>query len=368
MSFYVYIRRLMPGCGRLLPLFVVGILLLSPGQATGQNVPSAFAKRDSAFFSKPYPYILPILGNKAHERGIKLPFPVGVMFNALTGTQALTLSDISLGFGRFSNPEGPEMIDLSEVVVFDDVEAQTSTFNLRVDTWLLPFLNVYGIVGQTSKADISVRLREPFPLDVSTEVSGTYLGFGTMVAGALGPVFFSLDANRTYNFNPRLDDPAKVTIAGFRTGPVFRFNNNPDMNITLWAGTMYSYFKGETNGRIPALELAPDAPGRIDELQDDLDNWYNGLSPIEQRLFENLYNRLGDGLSGLKDGVQDGYIQYSFEKSIDNPWNMLIGAQWQINYRWQFRAEAQFLGDRTAGLFSLNYRFGVRGKNFMSKQ
>jgi len=258
------------------------------------------------------------------------------------------------------------MIDLSEVVVFENVEAQTSTFNVRVDTWLLPFLNVYGIVGQTKKADINVKLAQPIPLDVSTEVSGTYVGFGAMIAGALGPVFFSLDGNRTYNFNPRLDDPAKVSIAGLRTGPIFRFNNNPDMNITVWTGAMYSHFKGATNGRIGALELAPDAPGRIDEMQMELDNWYNGLPPLQQSLFENLYNRLGNGLAGLKDGIEDGYIEYSFNKSIDKPWNMLIGAQWQINYRWQLRAEAQFLGDRTAGLFSLNYRFGVRGKNFMS--
>jgi len=347
-------------------LLLGAAVALLPGLAFGQNVPSAFTERDSVFFSKPYPYIMPILGNKAHERGIKLPYPVGVMFNTLVGTQSLSLSDMSLGFGRFSNSEGAQMIDLSEVVVFEDVEAQTSTFNLRVDTWLLPFLNVYGIVGQTKKADINVKLVQPFPLDVSTEVSGTYIGFGTMVAGALGPVFFSVDANRTYNFNPRLDDPAKVTIAGLRTGPIFKFKNNPDMNITIWSGAMYSYFNGETNGRIGALDLAPDAPARIDQLQNDLDNWYNGLPPVQQNLFENLYNRLGNGLAGLKDGVEDGYIEYSFNKSIDNPWNMLIGAQWQINYRWQFRAEAQFLGDRTAGLFSLNYRFGVRGKNFMS--
>lgn len=348
-------------------VFLKLICLMLAYSAHAQNVPSAFVERDSAFFSRPYPYILPILGNKAHERGIKLPFPVGVMFNTLVGTQTLALKDMALGFGRFSNPEGPQMIDVSEIVVFDEVAAQTSTFNLRVDTWLLPFLNVYGIVGQTRKADINVGLLQPFPLEVNTEVSGTYVGFGVMAAGALGPVFFSLDVNRSYNFNPRLDDPAKVTIGGLRTGPIFRFPNNPDMNITVWAGTMYSHLNGETTGIIPAQELAPDAPGRIDELQENLDTWYNGLSPVEQTLFENLYNRLGNGLSGLKDGIEDGYIRYSFDKQIENPWNMLLGAQWQINYRWQLRAEAQLLGDRTAGLFSLNYRFGVRGKNFLAK-
>jgi len=139
------------------------------------------------------------------------------------------------------------------------------------------------------------------------------------------------------------------------------------MNISFWTGYIYSYFNGDTEGSIDAVELAPDAPGRIDEMQGDLDNWYNDLPPLQQTLYENLYNRLGTGLSALKDGVENGYIRYSFNKSIENPWNMLLGAQWQINYRWQIRAEAQFLGDRTAGLFSLNYRFGIKGKNWFSK-
>jgi hypothetical protein len=250
---------------------LVTALVLFSNYTLAQNAPSAFTKEDSLFFSRPYPFTMPILGQKVHDLGIKLPFPVGVMFNSLVGTQTLSLRDRALGFGRFSNSEGPQMIDVIEIVIFDDVEAQTSTFNLRVDTWVLPFLNVYGIVGQTAKADISVMLREPFPLDVSTEVSGTYLGFGAMIAGAVGPVFVSLDANRTYNWNPRLDDPAKVTLGGIRTGPVFRFKKNRNMNISIWAGAMYSHLDGEMNGNIPALELAPDAPKRIDELQADLE-------------------------------------------------------------------------------------------------
>jgi hypothetical protein len=306
------------------------------------------------------------MGSKAHKAKIRLPYPVGVMFNALVGTQDLTLNDLELGFGRFSNPQGPNMISLDDVVTFDDISAQTSTYNFRVDTWLLPFLNVYGIVGQTKKADINVKLIDPIPLDVTTEVSGTYMGFGVMGAGAYGPLFFSLDANQSWNFNERLDEPARIFVSGLRVGPVFRFKNNPDMNITLWTGVMYSKLDGETSGRIAIDELAPNAPGAVDNLITELDDWYDNLGPIEQGVYENLYNRLRNGLSDISGAVSDGYIQYGFNKEIENPWNMLIGAQWQINYRWQLRAEAQFLGDRTAGLFSLNYRFGIRGKNWLS--
>ena len=106
-----------------------------------------------------------------------------------------------------------------------------------------------------------------------------------MAAGAVGPFFISADLNRSHNYNPRLDDPAVILIHGVRTGPIFRFKNRPDMNVSLWAGYMFSSFNGDTDGSIDVVELAPDAPGRIDEMQGDLDNWYAGLSPVEQALF-----------------------------------------------------------------------------------
>ncbi|WP_223033990.1 hypothetical protein [Hanstruepera marina] len=350
---------------KLFTLFI--FIIFGVSHTNAQDDLKIMSKTDSIFFSKPYPYILPILGDKAHNTKVRMPLPIGVMFNALVGTQYLSLDNMQLGFGNVNSPDNPEMIDLSEFVTFEDITAQTSTYNLRFDTWVLPFLNVYGIVGKTKKANISVTLIDPIPLSVTTEVSGTYVGYGMMAAGAVGPLFISLDANQTYSFNPRLDDPAKVSIAGLRTGPVFKFKNNPKMNITLWAGAMYTNFNSETVGSIRATELAPDAPARIDEMITNLNDWYDNLSPADQLKYYIPYTKLNNGLENIQDSVNNGYIRYSFDKKINNPWNMLIGAQWQINYRWQMRAEAQFLGDRTAGLFSLNYRFGIKGKNWFSK-
>ncbi|WP_167614298.1 hypothetical protein [Maribellus sediminis] len=349
---------------KLLYLFII---LTGVKHGYTQQLPSIKTGHDSIYFSNPYPYILPILGSKVHQANIRLPFPVGLMFNTLTGQQNLGLNNMQLGFGNVNNPTPPEMIDLSDIVSFDDITAQTATFNMRIDAWILPFLNLYGIVGQTKKADINVNLIKPIPLSVSTEVSGTYIGYGAMAAGALGPLFISLDVNRTYNYNPRLDNPAKVLIAGLRTGPVFKFKNNPKMNISVWTGAMYSSFNSNTLGSIKAIELAPDAPAEIDKMIGNLDGWYEDLSPADKIKYYLPYTKLNDGLTNLKNGISNGYIRYSFNKAIEKPWNMLVGAQWQINYRWQVRAEAQFLGDRTAGLFSLNYRFGIRGKNWFSK-
>jgi hypothetical protein len=46
------------------------------------------------------------------------------LFNSLVDTQTLALWDMALGFGRFSNPADPQMIDISDIVVFDDMEGQ----------------------------------------------------------------------------------------------------------------------------------------------------------------------------------------------------------------------------------------------------
>ncbi len=325
----------------------------------GQNAPSTISDKDSAFFSKPYPFILPIMGEKVHQLGFKLPLPMGIMFNALAGRQDLALSKLKIGFND------SEWIDLDDIVKFDEISTVTSTYNARFDMWVLPFLNVYGIVGKTAKADINLNITEPISLPVTTSISGTYVGYGILAAGGIGPVFVSVDANRTYNYNPRLDDPAKVWIAGLRAGPIIHFPKKPDMNIVFWGGAMYTHFNGLTNGSINAIDLAPNAPGKIDDMQNELDNWYADLTPLEQALYNGIYTKVSNGLTSLKNGVETGVIRYNFTKEVTKPWNMLIGTQWQINYRWQLRAEMQMLGSRTAGMLSFNYRFGIKGKNWL---
>ncbi len=348
-------------------IYCLVLVLFKISVAEGQAKTEKEMVADSIYFSQPYPYILPIMGSKAHEAKNRMPLPFGIMFNVLAGKQYFQLNDMAVGFGNYSSATSTNMIDISDIVVFDRTELQTSTYNLRIDSWILPFLDVYGIVGQTKKANINIKLKQPFPLDVTTEVLGTYVGYGAMLAGKVGPIFISLDANQTFTYNPRLDEPAIVSLSGFRAGPVFKIKDHPEMNVTLWLGAMYSYFHGETEGSIDALELAPDASAKIEEMHESLDSWYEGLNKIQQGLYAGVYNKLGNGLDKLSNNVDDGYINYYFDKSIKNPWNMLVGGQWQINDRWQFRAETQFFGDRTAGLFSLNYRFGIRGKNWFSK-
>lgn len=50
-------------------------------------------------------------------------------------------------------------------------------------------------------------------------------------------------------------------------------------------------------------------------------------------------------------------ISYGMEKQTKELWNGIIGLQYQLNKKWQFRTEAGIIGDRKSILASINYRF-----------
>ena len=99
-----------------------------------------------------------------------------------------------------------------------------------------------------------------------------------------------------------------------------------------------------------------------DRTKEEITEWFAGLDPLQQRIVEPLFKTLSDLLNGIEDTI----VAYRFDKSLANPWSMAIGAQYQINKRWQARGEVNFLGSRTQALASLNYRFGIKGDNVLS--
>jgi hypothetical protein len=135
------------------------------------------------------------------------------------------------------------------------------------------------------------------------------------------------------------------------------------MNIIPWVGVLYTNLSSETVGSIAFSEIFPDdGSSSADNIQEKLDNWYNDLSKPLQKKLEDTYNKLSDGLATGAENIQNSSIQYEMQKTIDKPFNLIIGGQYQYNLRWQVRGEAQILGDRFGGLISLNYRFGIKGK------
>ncbi len=324
-------------------------------------------KEDSAFFSKPYPYILPILGDKVHEKKYKMPMPFGLSVNVLSVEQKMKANNMQVGFGNINNIETngrPELIDISEIVDFNQIVAKANVVNLRADFYPLPFLNLYTIVGLSKSKDVRTKLIKPFTLPINTTASTWFYGLGSVLSGKIGPVFLSFNYNYNVNKGANLRKPIKVNTFGIRSGPVF--NLKKGRKLEVWVGTMFTKFKGETLGTAYTNQLAPNAPEYVGNMIDDLNEWYDNLSPLDKLKFKIIHDFLEDGLENIQENIDDTFIDYSIVRTQNRPWNMILGTQLEVADHWKLRTEGQFLGDRVSIMLSLEYRFGIKGKTLFS--
>lgn len=297
-----------------------------------------------------YNYIFPIWGQKVYKKGFDIPYPVGLMANSVWMKQDLVFTNFQLGFET-------DDIDIpltpAEFIEFGDNSNKSQNYTFRPDVWIFPFLNVYGLFGAgTSKTSVNLVA----PISLSTEVDQEFStkGFGAMLAGGVGPVWFSADFNWTWNKPKLLDDPVRVTVMGLRMGHTFVFKNNPKRNIAVWIGGMRAEMASETSGQIKLNEAIPDFEESKDQIVSDYYDWYDGLSKPQQIVADQVLTPIVESIS-TADG--EGIVKYAMDKQTKQLWNGLVGAQFQLNKHWQFRTEGGVVGNRKSFLFSANYRF-----------
>ena len=337
-------------------LFISIIFFLSGKTARAQynqiNLNDTLQKQE-----KEYPYIFPVFGGKVYEKGAELPLPWGIMLNTFWARQGIVLEKLHVGFQ--SEGINVPLTDIDRIVNFSKIEAGALSVNVRPDVWILPFWNVYGIVGKTYT---STEVRMDYPIDLYTLVytEGFTYGFGTTLAFGLGPVFAVLDGNLTWTNLENIKKPVRSYVFSFRVGHFIKFKKSKkDAGIALWAGAMRVRTGGVSDGQIKISEVFPNSKEEIDRLVDEYWAWYDELSPLDPKkvIADKVFNPIIDNIS---NSAGTGEILYSFEKRPVKEWNFIIGGQYQIDPRWQIRFEAGFFGDRTQALLSANYRFGIR--------
>jgi hypothetical protein len=299
-----------------------------------------------------YKYIFPILGQKSYEKGFDIPYPAGIMGNFFWSEQGILIENFELGI----KTDGVD-IPLTPVdfLKFGNSDNRAISYNVRPDLWVLPFLNVYGIFG-TGSSNTAVRFSlgdQEFESIVDQGLSTA--GVGILAAGGLGPVWFSVDANWTWNKPELLDEATKVNVLGIRIGHTFVFKNKPQSNIALWVGGMRVKMNSKTAGEIRLGDAIPGLEDKADEIYNNYWDWYNNDATVPQKIIADkvltpIVERIGEA-----DG--DAIIRYGMDKQVKEMWNGLLGMQYQINKRWMIRSEAGLIGDRKSFLLSVNYRF-----------
>jgi hypothetical protein len=328
-----------------------------------------------------YPYLLPIWGAKVVAKGFDIPYSAGVSVNYFTQTSDLIISNLFVGFNN-----GP-MYNLDEIVRFDDAEAWASALTVRPDIWVFPFLDVYGILGQSNSSttinagvwlpDINNEWSEITNFSTKAEFTSKTMGFGMMPTIGVGGGWLSLDMNVAWTDVSALDKPVFTFVFGPRVGKTFKLKK-PEQNMAFWVGGFRVQFSSETKGSLALGDVIP-----VDELQVKVDNgiqkvgenqiavdeWWAGLTPVEQnnpvneakyetanRALETAGNVLNSADAALNDGTS-ATVQYSLDKTLKDKWNFVVGSQYQLSKHWMIRAEYGFLGSRTQFMTGLQYRF-----------
>jgi hypothetical protein len=252
---------------------------------------------------------LPILGKAACERGYVLPRPFGVSLGYMHQDQPFDVGDIVINGVDVKTPG---------LAVVNEVQNEESTVTLRFDAWILPFWNVYGVLGRTegdAEGPLVVSLAPIFPnlcnaagnnCQINTKFELDYtadvVGIGTTIAGGYKAFFGMLDINQaTADLDISTTD-AEATVVSSRIGWNGKLGG---FTGVLWVGAMY---------------------------QD-----------IEQTL-------------GLKVDIGKNVLDVEIDQSTAEPWNYLIGGQWDINRSFAILAEFGF-GERKSQMLNITYRF-----------
>jgi hypothetical protein len=339
---------------------------------------------------KPYPYILPIWGAKVAEKGFDLPYSAGLGINYLWQESDLIIENLMVGFNN-----GP-LYDLDEIVRFDGAAASASAVNFRPDVWILPFLNIYGLFAKAqTSTEISAGVWIPDTANVWSEVTSfsskanfnaTSFGFGMTPTMGIGGGWMALDMNVTWTDVSALNKPVFTFIFGPRFGKTFRFKK-PERNIAIWAGGFRLHLSSTTEGSLLLSEVLPvdnlqsrvdDAIIKVEGNQVKADEWWGGLTPVEQknpvnvakyetanRVLETAGNVL-NSVDGALNDEQQASVQYSLEKRPKDMWNFIIGSQFQLSKHYMIRAEYGFLGSRQQFIGGLQYRFGSEAIQFLN--
>ena len=143
---------------------------------------------------------LPLLADKASERGYQLPIPVGVtLFYNNIEADYIATDDFKVQVeGGLLGLRGPN----DYLVPAEDVSitGRDKSVQLKLDAWILPFWNVYGILGYTEgNKDIKAKLDNVEGLPCKESCNGVVLpipinytaknfGLGTVLAGQIDPI------------------------------------------------------------------------------------------------------------------------------------------------------------------------------------
>ncbi|MCU7783588.1 porin family protein [Lelliottia amnigena] len=285
----------------------------------------------------------PIWGEEARARGYAIPLPFGINLSYMNMRQNIDVDSISFSGLALGNHVIPvDMFDIDA----GHTREKSKTENLRLDMWVFPFLNIYGLVGHTRGSSVSNVSVDADPsrytgidraiaasvhqlyqsgdlqdIDFTLDFKGTTWGTGITLAGGYENWFALVDTNYTRTDFDILDGKISALTISPRVGYRFKFQGPAgESHLSVWLGSMYQDVQQEFRGSLSDLHMPA------------------ALQPLI-----NSVNQNDDG-------------RFDVKQKLHAPWNMLIGSQFEMTPQFNILTEFGF-NERNSFFVAGEYRF-----------
>lgn len=218
------------------PVQAVGDEFLSGAQAFDRSIQAA----------------LPLGKSLAGDRVDELPLPIGLMFSYNHQWDTLNISrlEVSLdGSGEIPVPSS----------WISDIHASTNSYSLVLDAWLLPFWNIYGVVGYSEgTAKIDIKITEQLQGSFEQAYDVVTYGGGTVLTAGWREIFVVANATWTTQEVNLLDSHVNAFLAAPRIGWQTSIGATA---VSVWTGANYLHISKHQYGR---LDLEVPVIGAVD--------------------------------------------------------------------------------------------------------
>jgi len=281
-----------------------------------------------------YGRALPFLAQKVLDLGFELPRPYGVQLLGYWQEQDLVLSRLSISV------DGGPLRDI-DFVNFGTPSVENSAVQVKLDAWLLPFMNVYATLGKFS-GDANI------PLAVEGRDLLDFLGLGKLcTGGVLEPEL----CRRTLSAVAKPNYDGQNIVLGANLAMGWR-----DYFVTL--PISYAWTEVDIlNETVTALNITPRF-GYLKNLAGDASlamylgaTWLKAEVDISGTV---TFDTRGSGVASLGDQTA---IDFVIRQKNKDRWNYLAGFNWDISKIWSVQAEVGFGGSRNNLIGSLTYRW-----------
>lgn len=295
------------------------------------SVPIAEQMENASNPTKPlWPWSLPFLAQRVIDKGFKLPRPYGINLIYYHQIQAIDVSDLQVGFTDSSPYNDINFID------FGGAQIQNTTWQAKIDAWVLPFLDVFAIVG-TVQGDGQV------PISIANKDLYDFFIPG-LCSGGSPPNFCN----------------------GYITGtaPAHYTGNNAGVGILLASGYKNFFFAmpisyvitdvNVSTTNITALNMTPRIGYNYSTTFSGKFGFYVGANYLDSR--GTLTGSYILPMTGTQIG-HDVTVRYQLREKPVDKWNTIFGMNWELSDLWSVVLEIGDSKNRTSETVNFGYRF-----------